>query len=69
MKLFIAEENSTGKLYVVNAKSEEDAYVAFGVKIYGMDPKTIDTGNVDINLYPVKPTPGSSVAPLKPDEK
>lgn len=54
MKPFVAVQTSTGDTYLIYANTAEDAYVVFGREILGMQGE-IDTGNVDIDLYPVEP--------------
>lgn len=47
---FVVRENSTGKLYYVVAKNQEDVYHVFGREVYGM-VEPMDSGNVDVDLW------------------
>jgi hypothetical protein len=56
MKQFVAIESSSSRVFVVNAKNEEEAYRVVGRDIYGMDFDTLDTGNVDVDLFAIVKT-------------
>ncbi len=54
MKQFIAIESSSGRAIYVTARDEEDAYRVIGSVLYKMGD-TIDTGNVDVDVFPITP--------------
>jgi len=64
VKVYLVQENSTGKLFLLSAKDTESAYKLFGKVIDGME-EPIDTGNVDINLFEVKPVPKGQVQSIE----
>lgn len=50
---WIVVENSTGDVYLAATyvNDKEEVYKLFGIEVLKMDPSTLDTGNVDVNVY------------------
>jgi hypothetical protein len=50
-KQWLARHSTTGKLYQIGARDEDAAYRAFAKAV--LESEQQDTGNVDIDLFPV----------------
>jgi hypothetical protein len=60
---YLAIQLSTGNIYQISADSTEEAYWLFGKQVLGMTDD-LDTGNVDIDLYPLLPANPNTVTPI-----
>lgn len=65
IKQFLARESSTGQLYLLacdGSKGRDEPYRVFGHEVYDMDTSgDFDTGNVDIDLFELRPLAAGQV--------